>query len=248
MEAGWTVCSSPEVVQSPSPFAQASSVVLGAPACCPLLGSDHFLCVAHTIPLPVSPTRCEHRPLLPLRDWKPTLPRAHQVLLQWSSRLGAMLLEPLPRETDRSSTVDDIFVSLITILRTHAPSQRQHPRRGQLAWWTPECFEAGVVRNGAWRDFRRTQDPRDRSRSCAARVHVHRTVRSCQTSFWSQWQDSVSNLSCGNPRCPCSSPHIPPRAVQKGPDALCPLASRGGSIAAVAAALHVRLSSIFEVL
>ena len=91
-----------------------------APACCPLLGSDHFLCVAHSIPLTVSPTRCEHRPLPPLWDWKPTLLRAHQDLLQWSSRLDAMPLGPLPRETDRSSTMDDI--SLIILLRTHAPS------------------------------------------------------------------------------------------------------------------------------
>ena len=45
-----------------------------APVCCPLLGSDHFLCVAQSIPLPFGPSRrSELRPLPPLRDWAPTL-------------------------------------------------------------------------------------------------------------------------------------------------------------------------------
>ena len=48
-----------------------------APVCCPLLGSDHFLCVAQPIPLPLGPSRrSERRPLPPLRDWAPTLLRA----------------------------------------------------------------------------------------------------------------------------------------------------------------------------
>ena len=117
----------------------------------------------------------------------------------------ALLCGPMPREANRSPSVDDIFDSLLTILRHHAPSQRQHPRRRQPAWWTSECFEACVARNGAWRDFRRTQDPRDCSRFCAARTHVHRTVRSCQNSFWSQWQDRVANLSRVNPRAAASA-------------------------------------------
>ena len=47
-------CVSPEVVQSPSLFTQAIIVVRRRqPACWPLLGSDHILCVAHSIPLSV---------------------------------------------------------------------------------------------------------------------------------------------------------------------------------------------------
>ena len=187
------------------------------------------------------PARCEHRPLPPLRDWKPTLLRAHQDVIQWSSRLDAMLPGPLPRETDRTSTMDDMFVSLITIFRMRAPSQRQHPRHKQPAWWTPGCFEACVARNGAWRDFRRTQDPRDRSRFRAARVHFHSIVRSSQASFWSHWQDLDPSLSRVNPRAA-----FPPWAIQTGSDTLCPLASKRGSFAAVVAALHVRWSSTLE--
>ena len=39
-----------------------------APACCPPKESNHFLCIAHSIPLSVSPARCEHKPLLPLSE------------------------------------------------------------------------------------------------------------------------------------------------------------------------------------
>ena len=52
-----------------------------APGCCPLPGSDHFFCVAHSIPLHVSHARCGHRPLPLLRDWKNSLLRAHEDLL-----------------------------------------------------------------------------------------------------------------------------------------------------------------------
>ena len=96
-------------------------------------GSDHFF-LRCTFPLRVSPARCDDQPLPPRLDRKPTLRRAHQDLLHWSSR-HATLLRPLSAETDRTSTLDDIFVSL----RTHAPSQRHDPRRRQPAWWTPEC-------------------------------------------------------------------------------------------------------------
>ena len=134
-------------------------------------------------------SRIGHQPLL----------RAHSALLHWSSRLDALLCGPL-LVSNWSPIVEEIFDNLITILHHHAPSQRQLPRRRQPVWWTPECFAACVARNGAWRDFRRTQDPRDRSRFCAARTHFHRTVRSCQNSFWSHWQDRVANLSRVNPR------------------------------------------------
>ena len=129
----------------------------------------------------------------------PTLLRAHSALLHWSSRLDVLLCGPLP-VSNRSLIVEEMFNNLITILQEHAPSQRQLPRRRQPVWWTSECFVACVARNGAWRDLRRTQDPRDRSRFCAARTHFQRIVRSCQNSIWSHWQDRVSNLPRVNPR------------------------------------------------
>ena len=49
-------------------------------------------------------------------------------------------------------------------------AQRQLPRRRQQVWWTSGCFAACVAHNGSWRVFRRTQDPQDRSRFCAART------------------------------------------------------------------------------
>ena len=48
------------------------------------------MCVAQSIPLPLDPSRrSEWRPPPPLRDWTPTLLRAHSALLHWSSRLDA---------------------------------------------------------------------------------------------------------------------------------------------------------------
>ena len=121
-----------------------------APVCCPLLGSDHFLCVAQPIPLPLGPsTRSERRPLPPLRDWAPTLLRARGALLHWSSRLDALLCGPLP-VSDRSLIVEEIFNNLITILLQHAPSQRQLPRRSQFGgrWSVSQHVWHAMVRGG----------------------------------------------------------------------------------------------------
>ena len=160
---------------------------------------------------------------------------AHHVLVQWSARLDALLCGPLPREANRSPIVDDIFNSLLTILRHHAPSQRQHPRRRQPAWWTAwwssECFEACVARNGAWRGFRRTQEPRDRiwflrrTDPCPPyceelpKFILVPVARPCCQSFPRE----------STRRRQCSSPHFPLGPVPTRPDTLCPLASRAGS-------------------
>ena len=55
-------------------------------------------CALHfSIPLPVSLARWEHRPLPPLGDWRPTLFRGHQDVLQWSCRLGCHALRTSPQ-------------------------------------------------------------------------------------------------------------------------------------------------------
>ena len=100
-----------------------------APVCCPLLGSDHFLCVAQSIPLPLGPSIKS--------EWKFPL------------RLGTnpLLCGPLP-VSNRSPIVEEIFNNLITILQQHTPSQRQLPLRRQRVWWTLECFAMCVTRIG----------------------------------------------------------------------------------------------------
>ena len=79
-----------------------------------------------------------------------------------------------------------------------------------------------------------------------AAVHsvLHGTVRSCQTSSWSQWQDRVSNHSCVSPCVAASAVRHTMRQGQSRRDQT-HCVSRGCSPAAVAA-LHVRWSSILE--
>ena len=196
-----------------------------APVCCPLLGSDHFLCVAQPIPLPLGPSRrSERRPLPPLRDWAPTLLRAHGALLLWSSRLDALLCGPLP-VSDRSQ-MEEIFNNLITILLQHAPSQRQFPRRSQPVWWTSECFATCVARGfqahpGSSRpqSLLRCTDPFPSDCQELPRFFLVSLARSCCQSF------------LGEPTC-CrqrSSTHFPPGSVPTRPDTLCPLAGGTGS-------------------
>ena len=198
-----------------------------APVCCPLLGSDHILCVAQPIPLPLGPSRMsEWRPLPPFRDWAPTLLRAQ---LHWSSRLDALLCGPLP-VSDRSLIVEEIFNNLITILLQHAPSQRQLPRRRQPVWWTSECFTACVAR---W---------------CVAGLQAQpgssrpQSILRCTDPFPSDCQElpifflvSLARSCCqsfpGEPTC-CSQrsqTHFPPGSVPTRPDTLCPLAGGTGS-------------------
>ena len=57
-----------------------------APACCPLLGSDHFFCVGTTsFPRPGVSVAPSGIPLL--RDWRPTLLRAFSQLSLWAKQL-----------------------------------------------------------------------------------------------------------------------------------------------------------------
>ena len=148
-----------------------------------------------TLPSPV-PSQSDARPSLPpLRDWKPTLLRAYEDLLQWSRQIH-ILSEGVDSTSDHGALLDDLFHDMVDVLHQHAPSQRRIRRQRQPPWWTSECFAACVARNGAWRDCR----PELHARFRAARTSFHRVVRSCQTSFWSQWQDDIAALSRSNPR------------------------------------------------
>ena len=121
----------------------------------PTQGWDHFLCITWNIPLPV-PSDQESRvapSLLLLREWRPTLVRVHPGLVRWSARIQMFNDSP----SDDCSLHDDLFSTKISVLHRHVPSQRR-TRRRQPAWWTLECFEACVARNGAWRENRRNPE------------------------------------------------------------------------------------------
>ena len=170
------------------------------PSCCPLLGSDHFLCVAATQVIHSSPLEVGPR-LPPLRDWRPTLCQAHSSLIEWSRDVHSLLWSVAPIDEERRlSTVVAIYERLLSILVWHAPSQLRLPPRRQPSWWTLACMAACIARNGAWIDYRRSQSPEDRARFSAARMAFHRVVRSSQRAFWTQWQDCVSTLSLSNRR------------------------------------------------
>ena len=101
--------------------------------CCPVLGSDHFLCIAAGLSLPTRPDPVRGPTLPPLRDWRPTLIRAHAELLQWGTRVQDLCQSSPP---SRRQLLDGVFKEMIAILHLHAPTQRCHRRRP--SWWTPE--------------------------------------------------------------------------------------------------------------
>ena len=176
-----------------------------APACCPLLGSDHFLCVGTTsFPRPEVSDVPRGIPLL--RDWRPTLLRAFSQLSLWSEKilLQSSTEQPL-REVDRTSILDGLYTEMLSILTAHSPAPRQHShRRRQPAWWDADCLAACVARNGALRDHHRVRSEESYMRFSAARQQFHRTVRATRRNFWSLWQDHVSSLSVHNPRVAAS--------------------------------------------
>ena len=133
-------------------------------------------------------------------DWRPTLIRAHAELLQWSARVHDLCQSSPPKR----HLLDGVFNEMIAILHHHAPVQRCHRRRRQPSWWTPECHQACVARNGAWRDHRRAPSAATRDRFHNARTSFHRVVRRCQNQFWSDWQENLTSLSRVNPRAAAS--------------------------------------------
>ena len=114
-----------------------------APGCCPVMGSDHRLCVVST-QLNCRTTHHVPRGIPHLREWSSTLFRAHVDLCQWSSDVCCWLDGVVPCD-----------VATRGHSAWHAPRQRCFHRRSQPSWWTPECFATCVARNGAWRDYRR---------------------------------------------------------------------------------------------
>ena len=84
------------------------TVTIVAPACCPLLGSDHFLCVGTTsFPRLEVPDVPRGIPLL--RNWRPTLLRAFSQLSLWAQKilLQSSIEQPL-REVDQTSILDGL--------------------------------------------------------------------------------------------------------------------------------------------
>ena len=137
-----------------------------APACCPLLGSDHFLCVcARFLRVQVSDV-----PRVPLpRDWRSTLLRACNQLSVWAEKVWR---QSSSQPSSRGGSDPDSGRIVLSILAPRAPLQKLSHQRHQQSWWKAVCFAACVARNGAWRT---TTGCVLKSRT--ARQQFHRTVR-----------------------------------------------------------------------
>ena len=120
-----------------------------APGCCPVMGSDHRLCVVST-QLNFRTNHDVSRGIFHLRDWSSTLFRTHVDLCQWSSDVSCRLDGVVPCDVaSRAGVVDQLYQKFLAILSWHAPRQRCSPRRSQPSWWTPECFATCVARKPA---------------------------------------------------------------------------------------------------
>ena len=117
-----------------------------APGWCPIMGSDHYLCVA-SASLIHRPAHVQSQRLLPLRNWSSTLLRGYGDLCTWSGRVFSCLQGPTPDCPARClDVVDKLYDQSLSVLSWHSPRPRMVPRRRQPSWWTHECYSACVAR------------------------------------------------------------------------------------------------------
>ena len=166
-----------------------------APGCCPVMDSDHRLCVVST-QLNFRTNHDVSRGIFHLRDWLSTLFRTHVDLCQWSSDVSCRLDGVVPCDVaSRAGVVDQLYQKFLAILSWHAPRQRLFSATQSALVVDPRvlchvcCQETGV--------------------STLSRPSLdsglHRSVRSAQRSFWSHWQDRVARLSRTHPRVAAST-------------------------------------------
>ena len=119
-----------------------------APGCCPIMGSDHHLCVS-TASLIHRLAHVQSQRLLPLRNWSSTLLRACGDLCTWSGRVFSCLQGPTPDCPARPlDVVDQLCDQLLSVLSWHSPRPRMVRRRRQLSWWTTRVLFC--VRRQEW--------------------------------------------------------------------------------------------------
>ena len=113
-----------------------------APACCPLMGSDHFLSVGTNSFPCLEVSDAPRGPLL--RDRRATSLRAFSQLFLWAEKiLQQYSCEQQPQEVVRTSILDGLYTEMLSFLTTHAPGQRHRShRRRQPAWWDVDCLAA----------------------------------------------------------------------------------------------------------
>ena len=130
-----------------------------APACCPIVGSDHFCALPGTF---LCRSRLTGRAAPHVHFFFEIggllSVRAHPDLVRWSAD-SQILSDSSP--SDRCTSLDDLFSTMIAVLHRHVPSQRRTCRRAPTSMVdTRECFEVYVACNGAWRDYRRNPELR----------------------------------------------------------------------------------------
>ena len=92
-----------------------------APGCCPIMGSDHYLCVA-SASFVHRPAHVQSQRLLPLRNWSSTLLRAYGDLCAWSGRVFSCLQGPTPDCPALClDVVDQLYDQLLSVLSWHSP-------------------------------------------------------------------------------------------------------------------------------
>ena len=129
-----------------------------------------------------------------LRDWRAV------ILRDGASKITQSHAHRPEHVVQRERRLDELYSELLNILAAHVPVQNRVSRRRQPSWWNSDCLSACIARNGALRDHRRTPSAESHARFRSARHAFHRTIRTAQRAFWSNWQDQVSALSVLNPR------------------------------------------------
>ena len=123
-----------------------------SPSCCPVLGSDHFLC---HFSLPVQGQHCglasgPAGTFPVVRDWEPKLIAARTELDSWAAALRESCTEQVVRLPQRRAKVSALFDDMLRTLWDTARLMHPRPptmhRRRHRDGGTGECFQALVAR------------------------------------------------------------------------------------------------------
>ena len=174
---------------------QAASLSTLVPIAVRLRFSDHVLCCCHLYILQASLSpNSAHPPSLPrVRDWSTVVASCQLLCLapSWPTFLAHSLtfLRVLSLWTSRlyPSRKSSSIVHLFTLVVVPGPAH------AQPLWWSG--FHALVVRNGSWRDFRRSGSPEEQTRFRVLRQRCHSAVPASKTHVWNEWLRSLTSVS-----------------------------------------------------
>ena len=133
------------------------------------------------------------------------LVRGHMDLCYWAAKITQHSLARRPEHVvQRERRLDELYSELLTILAAQCSSAEQSPPTTAAILVELRLFVC--VHCTEWctfRDHRRTPSAESHARFRSARHAFHRTIRSAQRAFWTNWQEQRVRVVGVEPPCCC---------------------------------------------